>query len=386
MFTTGVSTTNDEEVDFLLGDKNPSADDLLGGKKTEEKKEEDPKKEVSTQEQVKELIDTGKVDEFDVLFAETEESTEASKEPKKVTTTKEVSKKPETKVDFEPDYQVLYQKMVEDGVWEEVDVPENVEWNKDTYLEVAKLQAESKYEDLLSRTGTYGKTIIEFEKNGGNPAEMLNLFREQRDVRDYDISSEDGQEEFLQNFYTAQGYSEKSITRTITALKDQGSDALKEEAEEKKGIWDKQYEDEIKARQQEQALYAKEVEKAQKQFNSNISETVSKDGDLTPKERKDLQSYILDYSKQFMGNQVSQFYLDMTEIQKDPKNYIELAKFVKGIKDGSYTKKAVEQTRKVEAAKSFIKIKNGNALTTISSNPDIDSGNKASSFISLLRK
>lgn len=382
MFTTGVSSSNEQEVDFLLGEKNPSAEDLLGGKKPTEEKQEDG------------LINTDstkeKVDELDLLLSSND--TEGSKEvlpdsTKKLPTSKTIQpKKEESKVEYEPDYQVLYQKMVEDGVWEEVDVPEGVEWNKDTYLEISKLQAASQYEDLLSKTGVYGKTIIEFEKNGGNPSEMLNLFREQKDVRDYDISTEEGQEEFLQSFYNAQGYSEKSITRTIAALKDQGSDALKEESEEKKSLWDKQYEDEIKVRQQEQALYAKEVEKAQKQFNSNISETVVKDGDLTPKERKDLQSYILDYSKQFKGNQVSQFYLDMTEIQKDPKNYIELAKFVKGIKDGSYTKKVVDLTKKIEAAKSFIKIKNGNALVSSSSSPDLQSGQGSSNFISLLRK
>ena len=42
MFTSGVSSTNEAEVDLLMGVKTPGADDLLGGKKQEESKEDAP--------------------------------------------------------------------------------------------------------------------------------------------------------------------------------------------------------------------------------------------------------------------------------------------------------------------------------------------------------
>lgn len=392
-FAAGVSSTNEEDIDLLMGSKTPGADNLLGGKETSEEKVEpeskaDTKKVTEKVEPVQGTPD----EEADLLLGGEDESEEGKQESTKKlpkteskTELKATAKKPELSQNVEVDYEAVYQDMVENGIWEEVEIPEGTEWNKDTFLEVQKLQAESKYEDLLSKTGTYGKAIIEFEQNGGNPSELLNLFREQRDVRDYDITSPEGQEEFLSAYLQTQGYSEKSIDRTIRSLKDQGGTVLQEEAEEKKGLWDQQYNDEIKARQQEQALYNQEVQKAQRQFHENMVSTITKDSDLTPKERRELQGYILSYDQNFRGQQVSQFYMDMTEIQKDPKNYIELAKFIKGLKTGEYTKKVADKVQKEVSAKSFLKIKNGAALKTTSGNPDLDRGT-GSNFVSLLNK
>lgn len=394
-FAAGVSSTNEEDIELLMGSKTPGADNLLGGKETTEEGSEPESKPKADNKKATEKVEPVQgtpEEEADLLLGGEEQEPEGKQEPTKKlpktepkTELKTTAKKPELSQNVEVDYEAVYQDMVDNGIWEEVEIPEGTEWNKDTFLEVQKLQAESKYEDLLSKTGTYGKAIIEFEQNGGNPSELLNLFREQRDVRDYDIASPEGQEEFLSAYLQTQGYSEKSIDRTIRSLKDQGGSVLQEEAEEKKGLWDKQYDDEIKARQKEQALYNQEIQKAQKQFHENMVSTITKDADLTPKERRELQGYILSYDQNFRGQQVSQFYMDMTEIQKDPKNYIELAKFIKGLKTGEYTKKVADKVQKETSAKSFLKIKNGAALKTTSGNPDLDRGT-GSNFVSLLSK
>ena len=385
-FASGVSSTNDEDIDVLMGNKTPGADNLLGAK--EETKEEASVKTESKKLPEKVEAPASEEEEADLLLGgDEEESEEEAPKEKKLPKQEPKTQQKKTQInqDMEVDYEAIYQNMVENGIWEEVEVPEGTEWDKETFLEVQKLQAESKYEDLLSKTGSYGKAIIEFEQNGGNPSELLSLFREQRDVRDFDISYAEGQEEFLSAYLQTQGYSEKSIDRTIRSLKDQGGTVLQEEAEEKKGLWDQQYKEEIKARQQEQALYSQEVQKAQKQFHETMVSTITKDGDLTLKERRELQGYILSYDQNFKGQNVSQFYVDMTEIQKDPKNYIELAKFIKGLKTGEYTKKVADKVQKETSAKSFLKIKNGAALKSSSGNPDLDRGT-GSNFVSLLSK
>ena len=385
-FASGVSSTNDEDIDVLMGNKTPGADNLFGAK--EETKEEAPVKTESKKLPEKVEAPASEEEEADLLLGgDEEESEEEAPKEKKLPKQEPKTQQKKTQInqDMEVDYEAIYQNMVENGIWEEVEVPEGTEWDKETFLEVQKLQAESKYEDLLSKTGSYGKAIIEFEQNGGNPSELLSLFREQRDVRDFDISYSEGQEEFLSAYLQTQGYSEKSIDRTIRSLKDQGGSVLQEEAEEKKGLWDQQYKEEIKARQQEQALYSQEVQKAQKQFHETMVSTITKDGDLTLKERRELQGYILSYDQNFKGQNVSQFYVDMTEIQKDPKNYIELAKFIKGLKTGEYTKKVADKVQKETSAKSFLKIKNGAALKSNSGNPDFDRGT-GSNFVSLLSK
>lgn len=382
MFTAGVSSTDDAAIDILFGEKTPGADNLLGAEKKEDKKI--PEK-VETTPVVEKVDATPASDEeyLDNLFGKEEPTVDAEGK----TIVKEV-KKPVAKLQEaqEVNYEAIYNDMVSQGIWEEVDIPEGTDFNKSTFLEIQKLQAKSKYEDLLSNTGTYGKAIIEFEQNGGNPKELLDLFREQRQVQDFDISNSDGQEEFLRAYLEAQGSSEKSIERQIMSFKNQSSEALAEEAAEKKEIWDSQYNEAIEARKNEQVTYAKQMEDAQRNFQKTIVGTLTSDAEATPKEKKELQNYMLNYSHSFQGKQVSQFYVDMAQVQQDPKNYVELAKFIKGLKNGDYVKKVVDKVKKETVAQSFIKIKNGAALRTSGgANPEIDT-TKGSTFLSLLNR
>lgn len=403
-FQSGVTSTDDNEVEVLFGTKTPGADNLLGGSKTEgqseateevivdEKKKAPAKKvqatavegeiqpEVINHEEDAELL-LGKTEGEETTEVADDQKTIAPKkvEPKKAAT----SKVPE---DQEINFEAIYNDMVAEGIWKEVELPEGAKWNKEMFLQAQKLQTTSQYEDLLSRTGDYGKAIIKFEQDGGNPKELLDLFRDQKEVQEFDIKDADSQETFLRAYLEAQGNSQKSIDRTVRALQDQGPEALKEEAEEKKAIWDDQYKQEIEARKTEQALYAKQVEDAQKSFQSTISTALTADAEVTPKERKELQSYILNYTQNFNGRDVSQFYVDMAEIQKDPKNYIELAKFIKGLKTGEYTKKVIDKVKKEVSATSYLKIKNNATIKGVGSGtPEVETS-RGTNFVSLLTK
>jgi hypothetical protein len=385
MFTAGVSSTDDAAIDILFGNKTPGADNLIGGEKKEEKKKEEKVETApAADEKVETSVQTSDEEYLDNLFGKEEDTVDAEGKPiVKQEIKKAAAKLPDAQ---EVNYEAIYNDMVSQGIWEEVDIPEGTEFSKATFLEIQKLQAKSKYEDLLSNTGTYGKAIIEFEQSGGNPKELLDLFREQREVQEFDISNSAGQEEFLRAYLEAQGSSEKSIERQIMSFKAQSSEALAEEAAEKKEIWDAQYNDAIEARKNEQVNYAKQMEEAQRNFQKTIVSTLTSDAEATPKERKELQNYMLNYSQNFQGKQVSQFYVDMAQVQQDPKNYVELAKFIKGIKNGDYVKKVADKVKKETAAQSFIKIKNGAALrTTGGANPELDT-TKGSTFLSLLNR
>lgn len=395
-FTSGVTSTNDQDIDILFGDKTPGAEDLLGGVKPAEdtkdtKDNEDLSKKTQTKKPVKAAATAiqGEPDQ-EVIDHDADADTLLGGEDKpidpkalKTDLKKPEAKKPEVKLDAaaEVNYEAIYQDMIDKGLWREMEIPENFEWNKEAFLEMQKVQTTSQVEDFLSRTGPYGKAIIEYENNGGNPSELLNLFRDQKEVQEFDISDIDSQETFLRAYLEAQGNSEKSIERTIKALQDQGPEAFKEEAEEKKAIWDNQYKAEIENRKKEQALYAKQMEEAQKNFQTNIESTLTSDTDVTPKERRELQNYMLSYSQNFQGRQVSQFYVDMAEIQKDPKNYVELAKFIKGLKTGEYAKKIASNVKKEVNANSYLKIKNSTTIKPSGSDTPGLTNPKGSSFL-----
>lgn len=392
-FTSAITTTDEEAVDTLFGTKTPGADNLLGGKKKEgadEGENQDPanpkgattvQEAGAAQEKVNALSADQVVDDLFGKDEEGEEGADKNAAPK----AKPAPAAKKEKTEFEVNYQALYEQMVSDGVWEEVELPENVEWNADTFKKVQLSQTSAQYKDLLDKTGPYGKAIIEYEKNGGNPGELLNLFREQRQVQEFDIANPEGQEEFMRAYYMAQGNSEKSIDRKIKALQDQGPEVFEEEAKENKSLWDVQYEKEIENIQKEQLVQARELQESARKHQRLIQDTLIADTEVTPKERKDLASYMLEYNQEYHGKQVSQFYVDMSEIQKDPVNYVELAKFIKGVKTGEYKKKVETKAKREVTAATFMKVKKGNALAgTAGGSPDINDGDSPS-FVTFLK-
>ena len=62
----------------------------------------------------------------------------------------------------EVNYEAIYNDMVSQGLWEEVELPEGKAWDRNTYLEVQKLQTETQYADVFNRTGPVGKAIAEY--------------------------------------------------------------------------------------------------------------------------------------------------------------------------------------------------------------------------------
>ena len=389
-FISGVTSTDDQDIDLMFGVKTPGADNLLENKKKDDPSKTTPAVTAVEGEPQPEVIDHDK--DANLLLGDDAPASEGNEgvqepvapvkkpEPKKTASTVKV---PEGQ---EIDFEAIYNDMVVQGIWKEVELPEGAKWDKEMFLQAQKLQTTAQYEDLLSRTGPYGKAIIEYEQNGGNPGELLNLFREQREVQQFGIEDAESQETFLRAYLESQGNSQKSIDRTIRALQDQGPDALKEEAEEKKTIWDDQYKVEIEARKKEQALYNKQLEEAQKNFESTIATALTGDAEATPKEKRDLQSYMLNFNQSYQGRNVSQFYVDMAEIQKDPKNYVELAKFIRGLKTGEYAKKIENKVKKEVSASSYLKIKNNATVRTPGvDNPDLETS-RSSNFVTLLTK
>lgn len=395
-FTSAITSTNEEAVDTLFGKQTPGADNLLGGaqKTKEEEAAEAAKvaeaakkakgkgtatvlKDGEAQEKVN-ALDEGEV--VDELFPGGEEVDEQGNK---------VVKKPlpagKPASDLEVDYKAVWDQMVSDGVVPDLEIPEDTVWDAETFKKVQQQAVSGQYNDLLDKTGAYGKAIIEYEKNGGNPGELLSLFREQKQVQEFDIKDAAGQEEFLRAYYEAQGNSEKSTDRMIKALQDQGEEAFSEEAAEKKTLWDSQYDKEIEGRKKEQALLAKTMEEAAKNFQKTITDTLTSDADATPKEKKELRDYILEYNQTYNGKQVSQFYVDMSEIQKDPTNYVELAKFIKGIKTGEYKKKVETKVKREVTASTFMKVKGGGALSRSGGETPADDSS-GSNFLTLLKK
>ena len=352
---------DDEQLDTLFGEVAPEktfkAEDLTTAQKKEEKKEETPedkstkakKPNISEdkKEETPEVTEISEEDE-DSLFTLEEDTAEEKKQPKKV------SKEEKAKEAKAVNFKTLVDHFVESGKWVDFEGREEIEEiSEDDFYKISEQQDDfrvnSKFNDVLDKTGNYGKAIIEFEKNGGNPTQLLDLFREQRDIQNVDLSEQDNQEEVIKAYYEAQGEDDEWIKDYVESLKDRGEEAFKKDAEKKHAKLLENNKAEVAQLQEQQKQVKIEQEEAQKFFQSNIRKSIHNTEDWSNAEKKELEKFLLAYDKKLQdGRVVNSLFLKMTEIQQDPAKYIKFAKFIQDMDkyDEGVKKKAATETTK----------------------------------------
>jgi hypothetical protein len=349
----------DDQLDTLFGEVAPEktfkAEDLT----TAQKKEEETPQEKSTKnqkpnnsekkEETPEVTEINEEDE-NLLFTTETEETEVEKQ-----STKKVTKEEKVKEAKSINFKNLVDHFVESGKWVDFEGREDIdEVSEEDFLKISEQQDDfrvnSKFNDVLDKTGDYGKAIIEFEKNGGNPAELLSLFREQRDIQNIDLADQDNQEEVIKAYYEAQGEDEEWIKDYVDSLKDRGDEAFKKDAEKKHAKLLDNNKQEVAQLQVQQKSFQKEQEEAQKYFQTNTRKAIHSKEDWSNSEKKDLEKFLLAYDKKLSdGRIVNSLFLKMTEIQQDPAKYVEFAKFIQDMdkyKEGVKKQAATETVKK----------------------------------------
>lgn len=384
---------NDEDLDSLMGvapEKTFKAEDLESAQKKEEKKEEPksskespkPKEKTNiseTEEETQEVTEISETDE-DELFNQKEEEEESQNQPKKV------SKQEKAEEAKTVNFKNLVDHFVESGKWVEFEGREDIDQiAEEDFIKIAEQQDEfrvnSKFKDVLDSTGDYGKAIIQFEKDGGNPAQMLELFREQRDIQNVDLTNEDNQEEVIRAYYEAQGEDSKWIDRYITRLKDDGEDVFKEDAESKHAKLLENNKAEVENLKSQQKAYKEEQEEIQKTFHSNTRKAIHSVEDWSNPEKKDLEKFILSYDKKLKdGRVVNGLFLKMTEIQQDPAKYIKFAKFIQDMDKYEETVKKKAATETVKKTWKIIHDSEGEGYKKASQMPDQINAKKKDPF------
>lgn len=255
--------------------------------------------------------------------------------------------------------------LIERGIWKEFEGIENFEWTDDNYGELATVQAQWKAEELfnemLDQSGDYGKTIMNHIKNGGDPAEIISLFKEAKRVNNLDISEEPGQQSIIREYYTkVHGWSEAKTTRFINAAID--NKALKDEATEIKTLLENEIKAEAKARENAAAESLRERQELEKNWASTITNAIKTRDDLSDKDKRELQQNLLTYNQKLPdGRVVNQFTMNFMKLQADPQKFVELARFVN---DPEKYTKGVEKKADKEAAKKTWEFVKGNGAVS----------------------
>lgn len=365
---------SDEAFETLMGGAPPagsaSADDLIGAQaadddppakskvkpaKPQPKEEDDEEDEEEDEEGKPKAKKTPKVKEREVgkdIDAATDGEGEDNAEPADDSTSSFLKAK--------------YEGLVERGVWAELDgIEDDFEWTEENYGKIAILQANHKaeevFEQMVDQTGKYGKQIFDYVKNGGDPEDLIEQFREAKRIESFDISTDEGRQKLVREYYTKiLGWSDSRTTKQIKLLAD--TNGLEEEAAEDKVLMEKHVEKEVDQLKRQQEEYKIQMQEAQKRFASNITTELKARTDMADDEKKAITSSLLVYDQPLPdGRKVNKFTLAFMKLQADPKEYIDLVRYVEN--PSKYREKIGKKKETEVAKKTWDLVKNNGSLT-----------------------
>jgi hypothetical protein len=274
----------------------------------------------------------------------------------------------ETKEEAAPDaaidYSVISQYLIEKGIWDEFET-EGGELDAESFGELMALQAERKVALAeKQRKETFDNTsnqLIDFLNNGGHIQEFLENYNTTVNIESISLDSPEGQKEAIKTFYESIGKDKKWIEKQINRLSDEGDEELAAEAKDCKERLLVEYEEQRSALIKEQEAIAKDRKIKAETFNKNLRTAIHSDKELVDREKKELEKFIFEYKyeDENTGQKFSEFGKQFMEIQRDPKKYYKLLRFVKN-PDNFEDKKVTE---KEVTKKQFDFLKKGAAQT-----------------------
>lgn len=250
--------------------------------------------------------------------------------------------------------------LIDKGIWKDFDEKDSIEFNDEVYAELSAKQAEVKvselFDELIDSTGAYGKAIISHIKNGGNPDEIIDLFKEQKQIQGFDINSEDGQTALIERYYSdVVGWSKQKIDEFI-AFKKSKEDGLESEAKEVQEKFDTLYSKQLEELEKEQRANELKIKKEQEEYIRTLSKEIDVFESFTDKDKKLVKDSLLKFNKKLKdGTKINDFYVKFYEIQNNPKEYIELVHFIMDKQGYKEKVKSQVSTKAVEKSWNFIK-------------------------------
>lgn len=362
----------DEALEQLFDetpDKTVNADTLIGGKQPQEEESKDKKK-----PQVKNPdIYNRSIEDIDVdSLGDEEETPEAEKKPEPAKKTKEPEEDKEPEEEKEQSSEVTsvlkstVDYLVQQGLWQDWEGREGMEINEEEYAKLVAAQdtyrVQSMFSELVDKTGPFGKAIIEFVQNGGSPDEIIDLFKEQKQVESINIDSIDGQKDLIRHYYSdVLGWKQEKIDKYINNLV--VNDELENESKETKELFTTHYSKQAAKLAEEREEFVEKQKQAEQAFEQNIKGTIKERKDLTPTEKRAVENYLLSYDQRLPdGNLVNKFYVNFAKMQADPKEYIDLVLFV--MDKPKFLQKLQTQEKNNATDEAFRFIKGNGAVST----------------------
>lgn len=386
-FETQIQQISVSELDKMFESSpegSPTAENLAVGKTSEEIEENNPL-----------VVGDGTIDHINLDDIPDADAVKEDEE-KDVVKVEDKEKKDEKETANEGVSEVLkntVEYLINSGQWSDFEGREDLEITEEVYSELAakqnQLAAYDIVNELIDNTGSYGKAIISHIKNGGNPDEVIDIFKAQKEVDSIDTADENGKKVLIEKYYKdILKWKPEKVAKTINRLVEDNE--VDTEFTEVQEMYESHHKQQLANLEEETKAAESEKKRKQETFSNNIKEVINSNADLTSKEKAFITSSILEL-KHNLGNgqKVNDFYLKFAEVQGDPNSYIELVRFVMDM-DGYKNKiKTKEETNANKKAFSFIKgnksvAKAGSAPVTI--NDKRETTNSGTNFSFALNK
>jgi len=258
------------------------------------------------------------------------------------------------------------------GQWADFDGREDMEITPEVYADLAAKQNQNlAYEivnELVDSTGAYGKAIINHIKSGGNPDEIIDLFKEQKAIEQIDTSSEQGKQLKIEKYYSeVLGWKPEKVAKTVNRLIE--NNEIESEFADVEELYNKHYSERLAQTEAETKKLEQENKRKEVAFVTGIKTALEESTDLTTQEKKLIADSVLTFKHKLdNGKKVNDFYLKFAEMQADPKQYVELIHFVM---DNNNYKKAIQKRAQSEANKQAFNFIKGNAAVNTPKNNDL---------------
>ena len=363
-----ITTISEEQLDALFADtpeNTPNAADL-------------PIKQAS-----EESPDIDIIEDIEDLFGEeTEKPEEETKTEEKEKSTEEKSKEDKPKEEekqSEEDEQFVNEGLrnvakflISKGQWFDFEGSEEYldKINPESFEELALKQDEDRlnqsFNDLVDSTGDYGKAIFAHIKQGGNPDDVIDIFKEQKAIQAIDTKSVDGQKAIIEKYYSeVLNWKPEKVRKQIERII--VDDELETEAAEVEEKFNESYKERL-AEIQQQEIQRKEDQKRKEQvFVSSITHSLASREDLEATDKANIQKALFTFKNKLPdGTLVNDFYLKFAEIQSKPEEYIDLVDFV--LNKDKYKKKLESKGATVEAKRHWNFTRTGGSGKQVESN------------------
>lgn len=380
--TTAIQTISSEELDKLLGetpDTTVKPDNLAVGKKDEEIKiNQDTSADIPVldmdnlpkgEEDKKDPDDEDDDEDQDgeAQIAGKKKDTDIGKGDKKKEEKKEESK--EDAAAIEARKEVLTNTvnyLVDKGLFKDFKDRETMQFDDDSFAEMLETQleamADERYDGRKKSAGEYGEAILDYLEKGGDPDQMIDLFKERRAIQDFDIADDESQKDLVVKWYKeVHGWKTDKIKGYVDMLLSK-DDGLKNEAEEIKERYEDYYKTQLRDLQAQQDKYEQDQKLIQKQFETNISKVIDTNENFDDSRKRLIKESLFRFRKLPDGSPVNDLYIKFAEWQKDPAKYVEFAEFI--VDHDAYIRRKVLEAQSKATDKKFNFIKKNAAVST----------------------